>query len=201
MKQWKDKFAIWGLVMALACLPAQAAIFDLDFETDPQDLGVQFFGTSQWLDFDGVDDSGYLNITDAANDQRGAIVFPDLEDGADLRAFSIEADLRVGGGTDSPADGFSFNFARPGDPVLDDGEGWAASPTGEANLPEEGTTTGLGIGFDEWLSGGADIRGMSIRIDNQLVDQYEFPNNNGEVDDDTSLQTGPAGVFPDEFRN
>ncbi len=193
---------LWaGVAIALSCLSARAEIFDLDFETDPQDLGVQFFGTSEWRENGGFNDTGYLSITDAANDQRGAIVFPDLAGGGSLTAFSIQADLRVGGGTGSPADGFSFNFARPGDPVLDDGEGWAASPTNEANLPEEGTTTGLGIGFDEWFSGGADVIGMSIRIDNELVNQFPFPTQNGDVDDTTSLQTGPAGVFPDELQD
>ena len=69
----------------------------------------------------------------------------------------------MGGGTDRPADGFSFNLARPGDPVLDDGQGFAGWGT-ETDLPEEGTTTGLGIGFDEWDSGGGDVVGMSVRI-------------------------------------
>ena len=117
------------------------------------------------------------------------------------------ADLRVGGGTDRPADGFSFNFAREDDPVFADpvGEGYASSPTGEGNLPEEGTTTGLAIGFDEWFSGGdpncasdppgglgtGDCVGISIRVDNVLVAEVSLPTLNGALDDVTSLQTGP----------
>jgi hypothetical protein len=183
---------------AFVCSRAGAAKFDLDFETDPENLGVEFFGTAEYRE-DGGNPGGYLSVTDAFNDQRGAIVFPDLENGAALTAFSISADLRVGGGTSRPADGFSFNFARPDDPVLDDGEDWASSPTNEANLPEEGTTTGLAIGFDEWYSGGDDVIGMSIRIDNELVDQFEFPVLNGEVDDTESLQTGPEAVPEEEL--
>ena len=113
-----------------------------------------------------------------------------VEERAD--GFSIGADLRVGGGTDRPADGFGFNFARPSDPVFSGGE-FAASPGGEANLPEEGTQTGLAIGFDEWDSGGGDVVGMSIRIDNELVTQIPFDTLNGELSDITSLQTGPIG--------
>ena len=198
---WKFKLAILGLSTVLMAAPASADVFELDFTDDPADLGVDFYGTSEWRDSDGVDDSGYLSITDALNSQRGAIVFPDLTGGQALNAFAIEADLRVGGGTSRPADGFSFNFARDGDPVLDDGEGWASSPTNEGNLPEEGTTTGVAIGFDEWFSGGTDVVGLSIRVDNNLVNQYEFPILNGEVDDEESLQTGPEGVFDDELQD
>ncbi|MEZ6120760.1 MAG: hypothetical protein R3C28_29865 [Pirellulaceae bacterium] len=193
------KFMVAGLIAASSTV-AQAEIFELDFETDPAALGVEFFGTAEWRDEDGFENTGYLKVTDAVNSERGAIVFPDLTDGTSLEAFSISALLRVGGGTDRPADGFSFNFARPGDPVLDDGEGWASSPTNEANLPEEGTTTGVAIGFDEWFSGGSDVIGMSVRLDNQLVNQFPFPVLNGEVDDTESLQTGPAAVFDDELQ-
>ena len=45
----------------------------------------------------------------AANDQRGAILIGDLDQGGFVDGFVISADLRVGGGTDNPADGFSFN--------------------------------------------------------------------------------------------
>lgn len=183
-----------SLALALLVSEARAEVFKLNFETDPSNQGVTFFGTSEWRNDGGVNNSGYLSVTDAANNQAGAIVFPDLGKGKALKAFSITADLRVGGGTARPADGFSFNFARPDDPVLADGSGWAASPGGEANLPEEGTQTGLAIGFDEWDSGGGDVVGMSTRIDNELIKQVAFPTLNGDASDKTSLQTGPANV-------
>ncbi len=176
-------FAIVGLSIAVGLGQPHAEDLDLDFDTEPP----QFFGDAQRRN-EGGNPGGYVSVTDALNGQRGAIIFPPVDTGG---AFSIGADLRVGGGTDRPADGFSFNFARPDDPVLDDGEDWASSPTGEGNLPEEGTTTGLAIGFDEWFSGGDDVVGMSVRIDNELVAQIEFPTLNGALDDLTSLQTGP----------
>ncbi|HUF62155.1 MAG TPA: LamG-like jellyroll fold domain-containing protein, partial [Verrucomicrobiales bacterium] len=163
-----------------------------DFNTNPAGT-VELTGTSAWRSTDGVDNSGYISITDAANDQRGAIIIPDPTGGAAIQGFLFSADLRVGGGTPSPADGFSLNLPRPNDPLYEPprGEGYASSPTNEANLPEEGSTTGLGIGLDAWFSGGADVIGFSVRVDNELVTQIPAATLNGEATDATSLQTGP----------
>ena len=38
------------------------------------------------------------------------------------------------------------------------------------------------------------VVGMSIRLDNELVEQFEFPVRNGNADDQESLQTGPRGI-------
>ncbi len=132
--------------------------------------GLQTTGTAE-IRADEGNPGGYLSVTDAANGQHGALMFfPEQSIGGEASLLSIKADLRVGGGTDRPADGFSFNFARPDDPVFQEPVGvrWASTPF-EANLHEEGTRTGLAIGFDEYYSGGEDVIGLSIRIDNQLV--------------------------------
>jgi hypothetical protein len=99
----------------------------------------------------------------------------------------------VGGGEDPPADGFSMNYARENDPVvLNPASGaFAASPTGELSLPEEGTQTGLAIGFDEWESGAPDVRGFSVRVDNVVLQEISLPTTDGALTDITSLQTGP----------
>lgn len=44
----------------------------------------------------GVDNSGYLSVTDNLNGQIGAIIFPDFENGAVVTAFSITAQLACG---------------------------------------------------------------------------------------------------------
>ena len=177
---------------------------------------------------EGGFEGGFLAVTDAANGQRGTVILPDVGGGGqfvfggrtgganaahhidNLEAsivdgrVQISALLRVGGGTDSPADGFSFNFVRPGDPLLEGtGDGYAGI-AGEDNLPEEGSTTGLSIGFDEWQSGpapadssqfagegAADVIGLSLRVDGVIVGQASLPTLNGAIDDPTSLQTGP----------
>jgi hypothetical protein len=167
-------------------------------EGDELPEGIQFAGVGEIREEGGVDDSGYLKITDAVNGEYGAVVFPDLLEGRAVKSFKFTADFRVGGGTDSPADGFSVNLVRPDDPLLADPVGdfgsFAPSPNlAEASLPEEGSRTGLGIGFDEWDSGAPDVVGFSVRVDGELVTQVAANIRNGAPDDVESLQTGPIG--------
>lgn len=219
----KTTFKDFLLTLAVSVLLAsnsfgQGNSVKLDFETDPEEAapGIVFAGTSEWIDPDfSIDGNGYLKITDALNGQSGAIVMPDLSNppGSALSSFSISADLRVGGGTASPADGFSFNLVRPDDPLAQDPPELTYSGIrGEGSLPEEGSRTGLGIGFDEWQSGPTapgssatdcgefmadtdaerfDCVGISVRVDGELLGQVPFPIRNGELEDQQSLQTGP----------
>ncbi len=209
-------FALTPGLMALLLCCSQARVQGQEIHIDFDQVGeewldqIEFYGTSELRDEEGVNDTGYLSVTDALNGQSGAIEFPDVLDGASYDgAVKIMADLRVGGGTARPADGFSFNLVRPDDPLLGTGTGYAASQAGEQNLPEEGSITGLAIGFDEWQSGPADpdatdedcgdpelfdCVGISVRIDDEVVAQAPFPILNGEVDDLESLQTGPEGA-------
>lgn len=164
-----------------------AAEFILDFNTDPEGIGVDFLGTSEWRDEGGVDNSGYLSVTDNLNSQIGAIIFPDFEDGNTVSAFSISAQIRVGGGTAPPADGFSFNFVRPDDPLLEEGDevldiavfdgrgnGWAEIPPHpDLYLPEEGSQTGLAIMFDTYQNGPAPPDGDCDAINGGTGEPYD----------------------------
>lgn len=174
---------------------ASAGTFNLDFNTDPFGV-IDFYGSAAWRSTGGVDDSGFLSVTDAVGSQMGVIIFPDLDEGLVVKAFEFSVDVRVGGGTESPADGFSINYAREGDPVLESAafgtpSGFSSSPGGEENLPEEGTVTGLAIGFDSWDSGSGDVIGISVKVDDVQLAQFPFPVLNGALDDPQSLQTGP----------
>lgn len=169
--------------------------YTFDFNTDPGDQ-IETFGTTEWRGSGGVDDSGYLSITDALNGQNGGVIFEDPTGGKPIEGMKFTIDCRIGGGTDRPADGFSLNIVRPDDPLLQDprGSGYAGTTdigAGENNLPEEGSQTGLGIGFDAWVSGGQDIVGISVRVDGEMIEQVAADTLNGEADDVTSLQTGP----------
>ncbi len=164
-----------------------------------------------WVPSGGVGDSGYLKLTDAIGGIRSTVIFPDFEPGFHVAGFNFGVDCRLGGGGVDPADGFSINFARASviggavDPVLIyGGVNASASPPGyagannvghtEANRHEEGTMTGLGIGFDAYFSGGEDKIGISVRVDDTLLTQVELPFKNLATTDTNysqSLQTGP----------
>ena len=97
----------WSLVstaIALFCAPVHAIIMvDVDFDGAPLPAGTQLFGDAAIQNAGGNPDTGgYLSLTDALNGQRGSIVFPDFTGGETLTEFKIEADLRMGGGTDRP---------------------------------------------------------------------------------------------------
>jgi hypothetical protein len=188
-KKWLGRTAM----LCAAGLTAFGGTATFNFTTDPiADGSLKILGNALWKDTGG-NPGGWLEVTAAANGQKSAIKFDDFDNGLVVKAFSISMDVRIGGGTDSPADGFSVNYARASDPVLANPDDWSngyAGINGEANLPEEGTTTGLGIGFDAWDSGGGDVIGLSVRVDNVLVAQYPLPTKNGLCDDITSLQTG-----------
>lgn len=184
-----------------------------DFNTNPDGI-LNFSGTindgiprtlaEAWHDTGGVDNSGYLSITDATTGTRSVIIFDDFDNGQIVQAFTFEADLRIGDGTDSPADGFSISYARASDPVLTGGA-FSNNQDCEGNLPEEGTQTGIAIGFDAWNSGsgsscnvigpeiGPDVRAVTVRVDGTLVRQYATPTANGTCEDASSIQTGPRG--------
>ena len=61
--------------MVLCCAQAFAQV-TIDFDSGLP-AGVQAFGTAAVVPTGG-NPNGYLKVTDAANSQRGAIVFPDL---------------------------------------------------------------------------------------------------------------------------
>lgn len=125
----------------------------------------------------GVNGDGFLQLTFASPDCSstlssylcGGILFDDFDKGATVAGFTFECDLRIGNGTQSPADGFSINYVRNTDPVLKallagdsfpqmnvaiSANGGAFSDDGNnPSLMEEGCQTGLSVGFDMWDSG------------------------------------------------
>ncbi|NCF94881.1 MAG: hypothetical protein GWQ05_28570 [Verrucomicrobiaceae bacterium] len=180
-----------------------------DFNEDPMLDIISNTDTTEWRASGGVDDSGYLSLTDAVGGAQANIIFPPVEN--PISAFKFSVDARIGGDKDRPADGFSINIVRAEDPILEEprGLGYAISHQFPdlGGLQEEGSQTGLGIGFDTWDNGQfqqepeADIVGFSIRVDGDLVEQIPAATANGEPDDVTSLQTGPIGVEDPPIEN
>jgi hypothetical protein len=118
-----------------------------------------------------------LLLNRAQSSDNLGVIFPDIDDGAPVKAFKITADLRVGNGTEAPADGFSISYVRDSDRVLSnalnvttsggtdpvydprignlfgfaggDSLAQGSDPAG-SGLPENGTKTGVSILFDAW---------------------------------------------------
>lgn len=192
-----DDIGLWGTVLTEAQIqqvmeggvaslegaPDLLITFD---EGEELPEGIVIEGNAEVREEGGVDDTGYLSVTDALGSQSGTVIFPDLLGGKIVKSFKFKADIRVGGGSDpNPADGFSINLVRPDDKVLSGG--------GFNVVPEEGTVTGLSIGFDEWDSGGGELVGFSVHVDGEVVTEVEASIRNGDADDPESLQTGPLG--------
>ncbi len=197
---------------------AMAGVTTINFNTDPAATTPPLFvelgnGAAGWRASGGASgaaNDGYLAINDARGGQQATLVFRDVDNGLVVKAFKFEADLRIGGGTANPADGFSINYVRIGDPLLANADAgidpafqnFAGAGT-EASLPEEGSRTGLGIGFDTWQSGDAgaghpggitDVVGISVRVDGVLITQFPVPLRPGN--------TFPGGTYdPVPFRN
>ncbi len=207
-------------LLAGASLAALAGTVTLNFNTDPSASGLIITtDQSEWRadgGASGANGDGYLSITDARGSQRGGILFKDLEPGLVVKAFTFECDLRIGGGTAQPADGFSLNYARSTDPIISNIENLnQATPytgtdnepgTGEdsdagdgtgGGLPEEGVSTGLAIGFDTWqsatINGVQDVVGISVRVDARLIAQFPVPLKPGNVFLPTMPNPGAQG--------
>jgi hypothetical protein len=202
-----------GLTLLWAAT-AQASTTFIDFNSDPVAAGLitSITGTGgeggQWITTDGIgvatnSSDGYLQITAADTGQEGIAIFPDYDNGGIVTAFTFDCWVRIGNGTSIPADGFSIAYANSDDPVLTGGN-FAEGPDGGLNEPEEGTTTGISVGFDTFASGGSapwppdqltnigpDIVGIDVRVAGMLILQYPMPTLNGSVTDPTSIQTGP----------
>jgi hypothetical protein len=187
---------------------AQAATNYFNFDSDPiagglsagsaQDTGLPSTLPGAWISANGspnqpgVGDqstNGYWAITQTtplntytAHGMRSALVFNQFDPGSALAGFTFACDMRVGGGSTSPADGFCVSFARSS-------ESLAAMKA----YTEQGTGSGLAICFDSWGPDNAlnGQRGLVLKVDGTIVTNVAVPNANGACDDPTSLQTGP----------
>lgn len=112
---------------------------------EPRELSLEPAG--------GPDGSGYLVLTDAANSQYGVVAiepYTEVAQGSLLATF----DINMAMGSQTPADGFSFNWG-PDVPATVGG--------GDA---EEGVGTGLSITFDVY---GSDAPAVGIKYQGTFI--------------------------------
>jgi len=126
-----------GLFVAAATLSAQAGVFSTDFNSGLP-AGATVYGNTAIAASGGAGGSGCLKVVSASNGQAGSMVLNDLDNGATIYGFDVAFDLLLGGGTSTPADGFSVCFA----PDLPAGT-WG----------EEGIGSGLRFCFDVYDNG------------------------------------------------
>jgi len=122
-----------ALSLGAAFSPAFAGTFSTDFNGGLPPAS-NIYGTTTVDPTGGVNDSGVLKITVAQNNQNGSFIIDDFDGGQPVSSFTARFQALVGGGTASPAEGFSLNFA----PDLPDGT-WAQ--------PQFGEGTGLSVLF------------------------------------------------------
>ena len=168
---------ICALALLLAApvkLSVTTAIFNLD---SPPATELDVVGSAEHQASGGINNSGFLKLTDNAGQSCG-ILFPDLDNGMPFHSFTFECQIKLGDYVGNPpADGFSVNFVRSNDPIISliasgqnpgrggRSDGWAGSFDNggtDDNLPEEGTKTGLAIGFDTWGTGAPPVGGSKI---------------------------------------
>ena len=100
------------LLLALAC-PGATASFN--FNSNPSASGLlTLYGSANWQSTGGAGSAtnasdGFVEVTPSAGNQRGAVVFADFDNGKIIQAFTFDADVRIGNGSTTPADGFSIN--------------------------------------------------------------------------------------------
>jgi uncharacterized repeat protein (TIGR01451 family) len=91
---------------------------------------------------------GLLHLTDNVISRQGSYIATNVLGGSAAQSFTAAFKLRIGGGSATAADGFSFNFAN--------------------NLPlgsfgEEGAGSGLTISFDSFNNGGGEAPAFDMK--------------------------------------
>jgi hypothetical protein len=109
----------------------------------------------------GVGDSGVLHITDSANGESGTFIASNLYNGAQISAIAASWDVRLGGGSGNPADGYSFNFAN--------------NLTQGVAGGENGNGTGLSVCFDIYgvLTDNPPAPNVNIRYKGNLISSIQ----------------------------
>lgn len=217
MTQIKNTYWKWLAVVAVATAlsTANAGERTFDFEEDPVE-GQYFEALTSTLEgsadydpwsgfsvFKGTGNPGeFLALTEAVGNQATIVVFPDIDDGQLIKAFTLTADIRTGNGTSArPADGFSISYARDSDPLvqaaINDDE-LNQGLFGHPRVAEVGASTGVAVSFDTWDgnrtqedSAEEEFEGIYVHVDGKYVGGVPLPTQHGECDDDTSPQTGP----------
>lgn len=163
-------------LLTCSAMAVYGGSFSSDFNSGTP-AGTTLYGTT-------VVEAGVLKITKAVGGQSGSIIFEDLDSGNAIYGFDMRFKARVGGGTATPADGFSVNFA----PDLPDGP-----------LSEEGAGSGLRIAFDLYDNGGGEAPSIDVKLGDTVLATHKMtiPDilTTGTNFDDVHIELKPTGLL------
>jgi len=133
---------------ALSCAVSLAGTFSANFDDNQLPPGTSIEGAAvlENATLGGVT-SGVVKLTKAVNSQLGAFIIDDVDGGAPVNGFDLKFKLRVGGGSSTPADGYSVCFG---------------SAVGGA-FGEEGNGDGLIVSFDTYDNAGGEAPAVDLK--------------------------------------
>jgi hypothetical protein len=132
--------------LGLPQLSTRAGTYTANFNDGATPAGMTLSGVAKIVAAGGVNNSGYLSLTDAAGSLAGNVSIAEIEPDA-IGGFRATMKLRIGNGSGRPADGFSVSF---GSDVNDAGGG------------EEGSGNGLRIAVDTYDNGGGEAPAIDV---------------------------------------
>lgn len=166
-------------------------ICSFDFNDGLIPAGTYLTGYAYVSAWGGVNGSGSLVLTDAMNSLNGGFIVEDLVGGARLYGMAARFDLLMGGGTEPPADGFSFN--------------WGVALPDYPAQAEEGADSGLAVCFDVYdntdgnpYNDVGEAPAVTLKFDGQTVAEVKVPLATfltGDGYADVMLRLTPDGLF------
>lgn len=180
-----------SLLLAILVPPlaghSQIGEFAFDFD-GPLPPGIQVIANHPELNRlqpSGGKDGGFLALAYPVNGLHTTLLFPDLDWGELIKAFTLEVDLRFGNSSSGSAgEGFSISLARDQDPIFCAPFDPSAFHNGK---PQSGTTSGFSISFQTSPNAGY----LTLRLDDGTTRTHAFPIHDAPCENPDSLQTGP----------
>ena len=162
MKTIKSRTFLKSLASLAAGLMCAAAAYAGTYTNDVSNPTPTGFTLNGGTRADGVTpypaiENGYLALTYAENSLQGSVVFDELDPGATMGGFTVTFNMRIGGGSSTPADGMAFFFGSDID--------------ANANFGEEGpaSTAGITVSFDTYDNGGGEAPAIDVMVNGVQV--------------------------------
>lgn len=172
-------------VSLLTGLSAQAAIYSNNFDAELGDAVVA--GSAYHMATGGIDDTGYVSVTDAVNSQQGMFVLPEFTNGELVSGFKATFKVQIGGGTSRAADGMAFAFSSS----IDEGSTYGEEGPGGAALI---------VSFDTWDNNGTDTA-PSIDVKVNGNDDASIVATTWLAGEREGGRSRPSAIFKDSLGN